>query len=133
MAGLTGNTKDTGDKNVRVDFAHGPFPLQPNDDRGGNILDLTVDNHSNAQFQWAGYPAMVDNDNGTKYIVPTFVVDTTTLASCVSGLNAVGITDIVYATVSDGANAGKFKSISPVAGTELSASAQQVTLTTAVA
>lgn len=65
--------------NVAVDFAWGPFPMQPNDERAATIsniggttgdygwaattqvasgrLDPALDNHAAAEAGWAGYPA----------------------------------------------------------------------------
>lgn len=65
------NPRDTGrydattdtwiDTNVRVDFAWGNFPIQPNDDRGANVLDAALDNHVIATDGWSSFPEFEPN------------------------------------------------------------------------
>lgn len=61
------NPRDTGrydattdtwvDTNVRIDFAWGNFPIQPNDDRGAATLDPALDNHEIVTEGLNGYPS----------------------------------------------------------------------------
>jgi hypothetical protein len=76
-----GNSTDSAG-NVRVDFVWGNHPMQPNDDRAGSVtpanfsanssgdyawgattrvasdrLDPALDNHANAEAEWANYPS----------------------------------------------------------------------------
>ena len=61
------NPRDTGrydaftdsyvDTNVRVDFAWGNIPMQPNDDRGEATLNPALDSHIIAVSQYEGFPA----------------------------------------------------------------------------
>lgn len=133
MAGLTGNAKDTGNKNVRVDFAHGPFPLQPNDDRGGNTLDLTQSNHANAAVQWAGWPT-APGTRGTAHRKVPVISDQSTKAQIVSALKAVGFDekDITW-VVDNTACAAKayytFKSSSPAGNAQTTNPGDKVTVT----
>jgi hypothetical protein len=48
--------RDTGG-NIAVDFVWGNMPLQPDDDRGANILDPALDNHEIADTNYNGYPS----------------------------------------------------------------------------
>lgn len=73
--------------NVCVDFVWGNFPMQPNDART-NRLDLTLDNHINAESGWGGFPLFTSNSTGsdvagpTDYVkVPNVLGLTTSLAS----------------------------------------------------
>ena len=66
------NPRDTGrwdmfngeyvDTNVRVDFVWGNIPLQPNDDRGEDTLDPTLDSHIIATSGYQNFPAFVTGD-----------------------------------------------------------------------
>jgi hypothetical protein len=49
--------------NVVVDFVWGNFPMQPNDGRSTR-LDITKDNHINAESGWGGYPLFTANSTG---------------------------------------------------------------------
>lgn len=61
------NPRDTGrydattdtwvDTNVRIDFAWGNLPIQPNDDRGVATLDPALDNHEIVTEGLNGYPS----------------------------------------------------------------------------
>ena len=104
--------------NVRVDFVWGNLPMQPDDQRGGNTLDMALDNHVIVQNSWAQYPGFEANDPGVlDYItVPNIVGDLH--AAAVAALAAVGLalgaetTTHVGATV---ANDGKVKTQTPAA------------------
>jgi hypothetical protein len=52
---------------VVVDFVWGNLPMQPNDQRPQNAtgrLDITKDNHINAESGWSGYPLYLPNTTG---------------------------------------------------------------------
>lgn len=65
------NQRDTGrydaiereyiDQQVRIDFAWGNIPIQPNDDRGVAVLDPVLDSHEITYLNWNGFPAYVPN------------------------------------------------------------------------
>lgn len=135
MAGLTGNTKDTGNNNVRVDFAFGPFPLTPNDDRGGNTLDQTKGNHSDAAFAWNGYPLYATpNTGGTKYVVPAYTLNTTLKAAFTTALSNAGydtVNDVEWVTAAGG-TVNTLKTVSSAAGTYVPAKKDQKVLTITV-
>jgi hypothetical protein len=83
QVGATNNVGHATDSagNIAVDFAFGPFPAQPNDERAATIsntggstgdydwsqttqvasgrLDAALDNHANVEAGWAGYPAYI--------------------------------------------------------------------------
>ena len=138
MAGLTGNTKDTGNVNVRVDFVHGNFPMQPNDDRGGNSLDLTKGNHSVANVAWNGYPGEPAGVNvgvrgAAHRVVPTFV-DQASKSAVIAAAKEVGFDekDITWAVSDVGCltkNYSTFKSVSPVATTQVTSPVGGITVT----
>ena len=66
------NPRDTGrydaftdsyiDQNVRVDFAWGNLPMQPNDDRGMAQLDPELDSHIIATSGYEGFPAFIQGE-----------------------------------------------------------------------
>lgn len=73
---MTYPTDDAG--HPQVDFVWGNFPLQPNDERGENTLDYSLDNHVIADIGWSNYPAFIpdysgDEDSDIEYIVPDLV------------------------------------------------------------
>ena len=49
---------------VQVDFVWGNFPLQPDELRGEDTLDPTLDNHSIAINGWSNYPQFIPNYDG---------------------------------------------------------------------
>lgn len=49
------------DGHPQVDFVWGNFPLQPNDERGTNVLDPVLDSHEIAYLGWNGFPSYVPN------------------------------------------------------------------------
>jgi hypothetical protein len=65
------NPRDTGrydaitdtwiDQQVRIDFAWGNIPIQPNDDRGDNTLDPALDSHIIATNGWSSFPEFEPN------------------------------------------------------------------------
>lgn len=127
------NPRDTGrydaftesyvDTNVRIDFAWGNLPMQPNDDRGMAQLDPELDNHVIAVSEYQGFPAFITGDpyddttpNGT---VPNVVGLTSTAAKAAitaAGFNWQMTTSTVGATSQ---NNDKIKSQAPDAGTAL--------------
>lgn len=52
-------TNTTSDTNVRIDFAWGNVPMQPNDDRGEATLDPALDSHIIATSEYEGFPAFI--------------------------------------------------------------------------
>lgn len=80
--------------NVQVDFVWGNFPLQPDDDRGENTLDPTLDNHSIATTGWANFPGFIanyegDGDTGFEVVIPDVLRKT--VAEATSLLEAVNL------------------------------------------
>lgn len=59
------------DQQIRIDFAWGNIPIQPNDDRGENTLDYNLDSHNIAIDGYAGYPAV--NSGAENIEVPDVV------------------------------------------------------------
>lgn len=59
------------DQNVRIDFAWGNIPIQPNDDRGEATLDYNLDSHNIAIDGYAGYPDV--NSGNANIEVPDLV------------------------------------------------------------
>lgn len=109
--------------NVRVDFAWGNIPMQPNDDRGMAQLDPELDSHIIATSQYEGFPAFITGDpyddttpNG---IVPNVVGLSSTAAK--SAITAAGFNwqMTTTATGATSQNNDKIKSQSPVAETPL--------------
>lgn len=108
--------------NVRVDHVWGNMPMQPNDARGENVLDYTLDNHEIVETGRYGFPGynpswIGDGDDVPNVVVPNVVG--------LNGLEAAGI--LVDAglevaepvTVNEGAteeNDGNVASQSPAAG-----------------
>lgn len=133
MAGLTGNTKDTGNVNVRTDFIWGNLPPAPNDDRGGNTLDLTLGNHSLINVDWSAFPAATTG-RGTKHRKVPSIADQATKAAVVAALKAVGfeekdVTWVVDNTACATKNYGTFKSSTPAATTQTTNPGDGVTIT----
>lgn len=63
--------------NVQVDFVWGNFPLQPNDDRNGDDLDYSLDNHVIADIGWSNFPGYIpnyagDEDAALEAVVPAY-------------------------------------------------------------
>ena len=124
------NPKDSGrydavndqwiDQQVRVDFAWGNIPMQPNDDRNVN-LDETLDSHIIATSGYEGFPAFI---TGAPYddTVENFVVPDVTGLTIIQATVALSAGDlsISEATSTVGATSGnnnKVKAQSIPAGT----------------
>lgn len=127
------NPRDTGrydainqefiDQQVRIDFAWGNIPMQPNDDRGMAQLDPELDSHIIATSGYEGFPAFTTgapfDDTIENVVVPNLVgLEDPTAAE--EALDEVGLVlgDTDPSTV--GANSGNnnsVKSQSPAAGT----------------
>ena len=126
------NPRDTGrydaftdsyiDTNVRIDFAWGNIPMQPNDDRGMAQLDPELDSHIIATTQYEGFPAFITgapyDDTILNATVPNLVGLTT--SGVAGALTSAGITGgyDVADTSTVGATAlndGKVKSQTPAA------------------
>jgi len=120
--------------NVFVDFVHGSFPMQPNDDRAdgtpsatitvggdqnvswtrkGKIdsarLDPSLSNHANAEARWAGFPAFTANSVGKKsggvWYIKVPAILGFTLASALDALKDAGYEAANITTASAAANA----------------------------
>jgi hypothetical protein len=50
--------------NIQVDFVWGNVPMQPDEDRGENTLDMDLDNHVIADIGWSNYPQYIPNYDG---------------------------------------------------------------------
>ena len=105
---------------VKVDFAWGSIPMQPNDDRDIN-LDPALDSHIIATSQYEGFPAFTPgapfDDTIPNVEVPNLVG--LTFAEAQDALAAAGL-DYSSSNTTSGANSGnngKVKSQSPAAGT----------------
>ena len=114
------NALDSGG-NVAVDFVWGPFPIQPDDARGANTLDMALDSHSIVDVGWSGYPQFLAND--TDDIVNVTVPNVVDLLEADAGtaLVAAGLIKGTVTTAGNGAGAtvgnnGKVKTQTPAAG-----------------
>jgi len=121
-------TDTTSDTNVRVDFAWGNIPMQPNDDRGEATLDPALDSHIIATSEYEGFPAFLQgapyDDTITNVTVPNVVGMTASEAQ-----TAIGEAGLDYgsSTTEVGANSendGTVKSQSPAAGTLVNISSE---------
>lgn len=85
----------SGSQNVQVDFVWGNFPLQPDQDRGGegqsDTLNMTLDNHVIADIGWSNYPSYIPNYSGDEDI------DLETVVPNVRGLKRVAAQDALDA------------------------------------
>ena len=129
------NPRDTGrydaftdswiDQQIRVDFAWGNIPMQPDDDRGENTLDPALDSHIIATSGYENFPAFTTGapfDDTTQNVTVPDVVGLTS-AAAKSAINDAGL-NWSMTTSTDGATAlndDKIKSQSPVADTVLNA------------
>ncbi|CAB4128937.1 PASTA_pknB domain containing protein [uncultured Caudovirales phage] len=111
------------DDNVRVDFAWGNIPMQPDDDRGMAQLDPDLDSHIIATSGYEGFPAFITgapyDDTVANATAPNLVGLATSAIN--AALSAAGFTEgyQVVNTSTAGATAlnnGKVKSQDPVAG-----------------
>lgn len=127
-----GNPRDTGrydaieqdyiDQQVRIDFAWGNIPMQPNDDRD-EPLDPELDSHIIATSGYQNFPAFtrggIFDDTDANISVPNLVG----LANPTAALEALENVGLVLGDTNSsqvGANSGNngtVKSQSPVAGT----------------
>lgn len=110
--------------NVRVDHVWGNMPLQPNDARGENVLDYSLDNHEIAETGRYGFPSYDPTWIGDGDDVPNVVVPNVVGLGNVAAETAIEGAGLVYAegtTTTAGAteaNDGKVASQSPVAGAD---------------
>jgi hypothetical protein len=100
---IDGHLLDTAG-NVVVDFVWGNMPMQPNDGRSTR-LDITKDNHINAESGWGGYPLFTANSTGadvsgqTDYvIVPNILGFTSANAATVLADSTLTVTTASAAT-----------------------------------
>lgn len=112
------NPRDTGrydaftdsyvDQQVRVDFAWGNIPMQPNDDRGMAQLNPALDSHVIATSQYEGFPAFTPgapfDDTIPNVEVPDLIGMLTGLAY--GAVDALGLQYSVTDTRTDGATEG---------------------------
>jgi hypothetical protein len=88
--------------NVQVDFVWGNFPLQPDELRGEDTLDPTLDNHSIATTGYANYPSFLpnyagDGDTDPEVLLPEFRRLSRSAAEAAA--DAVGLNlDVQYVT-----------------------------------
>jgi hypothetical protein len=84
---MTNPVDDLG--NVQVDFVWGNLPLQPDDQRGSNTLDPTLDNHEIATEGYNGYPGFGESAGPAAIFGPTttWAINMGTLA--LSGMTTV--------------------------------------------
>ena len=80
--------------NVQVDFVWGNMPMQPNDDRDGNNLVYSLDNHSIAYDGYSNFPGFIpnywgDEDSGLEAVIPNLVRKT--LAQATVAVDAVNL------------------------------------------
>ena len=71
---------------VQVDFVWGNLPLQPDELRGEDTLNMNLDNHVIADIGWSNYPGYIpnyagDEDPELEVVVPDFVRMTRDAAS----------------------------------------------------
>jgi hypothetical protein len=116
------NPRDTGrydaftdsniDQQVRVDFAWGNMPMQPNDDRGMSDLDPALDSHEIATSGYEGFPAFLTgapyDDTIPNVTIPNLVGLTATAA--IAALDSAGL-DYTVSTTSAGATSGNNNTI----------------------
>ena len=125
------NPRDTGrydaftdsyiDQQVRIDFAWGNIPIQPNDDRGENTLDPTLDNHITATSGYAGFPAIASggiyDDTIANTTVPNLIgLNLIQVGDALEAADLVGNQSLSTAGATS-LNNGKVKSQAIAAGT----------------
>lgn len=90
---------------IQVDFVWGNFPLQPNEDRGGegqsDTLDMSLDNHVIADIGWSNYPGYIPNYSGDEdpdleFVVPTLLRKTIAEANDILDKYQVGTWDTAH-------------------------------------
>ena len=107
--------------NVRVDHVWGNIPMQPNDARGENVLDYSLDNHEIVETGRYGYPSydptwIGDGDDVPNVVVPNVVG--LTEAAATTALTGAGLVKGAVTTTGVGAtvaNDGLVKTQTPVA------------------
>lgn len=103
--------------NVQVDFVWGNFPLQPNDDRGGEgqseLLDAALDNHVIATTGYSNFPGYIpnyagDGDTGLEVAVPNVVgLNLTAATAALEGAGLVVSSTLAYPAVYSFVSVGK--------------------------
>ena len=135
------NPRDTGrydaftdsyvDQQVRVDFAWGNLPMQPNDDRGEN-LDETLDSHIIATSGYEGFPAFITggvyDDTTPNFVVPDVTGLTILQASIALSAGNLSISESTSTVGATSGNNNKVKSQSIPAGTTVNVG-DSITLT----
>lgn len=127
------NPRDTGrydaitdtwiDQQVRIDFAWGNIPIQPNDDRGEDTLDPELDSHIIATDGWSSFPEFEPNVGfDIQEVVVPNVVD---FDSVSAAEQALLLSELVLGTVTTStvgatsSNWGWVKSQNPAASTSV--------------
>ena len=108
--------------NVRVDHVWGNMPMQPNDARGANVLDYSLDNHEIVETGRYGFPGydptwIGDGDDVPNVVVPNVVG--LTEAAATTALTGAGLVKGAVTTTGVGAttvNDGTVKTQNPVSG-----------------
>jgi hypothetical protein len=133
------NPRDTGrydaftdsyvDQQVRVDFAWGNIPMQPDDDRD-ETLDPALDSHIIATSGYEGFPAFITgapyDDTVANAVVPNVVALTESAATTAltnAGLVKGAVTTANNAAGATALNDGKVKTQTPAAGTTVNTGA----------
>ena len=115
-------TDTTFDDNVRVDFAWGNIPMQPDDDRGVS-LDETLDSHIIATSGYEGFPAFITggiyDDTIANVEVPNLIGMTLQQADDELSILAFSSNSQTTTVGATSGNNGKVKSQTPAAGTLL--------------
>lgn len=89
--------------NVQVDFVWGNLPLQPDELRGEDTLDPTLDNHVIATEGYANYPSFLpnyagDGDTDPEVVLPQLRGLTRVAAQAAADAAGLGELDIQYVT-----------------------------------
>jgi hypothetical protein len=118
------------DQQIRVDFAWGNIPMQPNDDRGANTLNPALDSHEIATSGYQGFPSFIRggiyDDTIANKVVPNVVG--LTEAAATTALTNVGLVKGAVTTADNAGGAtsgndGKVKTQTPAAGTTVNTGA----------
>jgi hypothetical protein len=96
------------DQNVRVDFAWGNIPMQPNDDRGMAQLDPALDSHIIATSGYEGFPAFITggiyDDTIPNVTMPNLIG--LSISAADAALADAGFESYSHTTTTSGANSG---------------------------
>jgi hypothetical protein len=89
--------------NVQVDFVWGNFPLQPDELRGEDTLDPTLDNHVIATTGYANYPSFLpnyagDGDTNPEVVLPELLRLSRSAAQAAATAAGLGTLDVGYVT-----------------------------------